>query len=181
VRAGEAGAPELETDKVRAFHRSFATGVTIVTAMRGNEPRGLVVNAFSSLTLEPPRVLVCISQTAKSYTTVFRAKTFAVNVLAADQGAIAKRFAQSGGDKFSGVGWDTGQWDAPILEGACAVAVAELESRVHVHTHTIFVGRVIDVRVNDRPPLLYWDGQIWEPERLRPLDERPSSRGEKEG
>jgi flavin reductase (DIM6/NTAB) family NADH-FMN oxidoreductase RutF len=167
VRASEPGAPAPDTGRVRAFHRSFATGVTIVTAMQGDEPRGLAVNAFSSLTLEPPRVLVCISQTAKSYTTIFGAKTFAVNVLAADQAAVAKRFAQSGGDKFAGIAWDAGRWGAPMLDGACAVAVSELESRVHVHTHTIFVGRVIDVRVNDLPPLLYWDGQIqtWEPQR----------------
>lgn len=171
MRTGEAGAPELDTGAVRAFHRSFATGVTIVTAMRGDEPRGLVVNAFSSLTIEPPRLLVCISQSAKSYNTLFRAKTFAVNVLATDQGAIAKRFAQSGGDKFASVRWEAGPWRAPMLDGACAVAVSELETRVHVHTHTILVGRVVHVRINERKPLLYWNAQIWAPEMLRPLDE----------
>ncbi|MEA2376212.1 MAG: hypothetical protein QOK00_2145 [Thermoleophilaceae bacterium] len=167
---GNTAPHQVDIDSVRAFHRGFPTGVTIVTAMRSGAPRGLVVNAFSSLTLDPPRVLVCVAETAKSYRTLFRAKSFAVNVLSVDQYEVARRFAKSGGDKFADLDWEPGRTGAPILEGSCAVAESEIESRVHVHTHTIFVGRVVDVRVSDRQPLLYWDGRMWEPEQLRPLD-----------
>jgi flavin reductase (DIM6/NTAB) family NADH-FMN oxidoreductase RutF len=158
-----------DADGVRAFHRQFATGVTVVTTMEDDVPRGLVVNAFSSLTLEPPRVLVCVSRSAQSYQAMFRTDVFAVNVLAADQEAVARTFARSGGEKFADVEWEAGEMGAPILTGCCGVAETKLETRVHVDTHTIFVGRVVDVRVTERSPLLYWGGRFWDPEQLRPL------------
>jgi flavin reductase (DIM6/NTAB) family NADH-FMN oxidoreductase RutF len=158
----------VDAEDVRAFHRGYPTGVTVVTAM-GPEPKGLAVNAFASLTLEPARVLVCIATAAQSYQTLFQARSFAVNVLAADQASIAKLFATSGGDKFSQVAWEPGVCGAPILAGCSRVVEAELERRLEIGSHTVLVGSVIDVRLSDRPPLVYWDGQLWEPHNLRAL------------
>jgi flavin reductase (DIM6/NTAB) family NADH-FMN oxidoreductase RutF len=166
---GAGGPSPLDPEQVRAFHRGYPTGVTVVTAMGGGEPKGLAVNAFASLTLEPPRVLVCIATSAQSYETLFRARSFGVNVLAADQAAIARLFATSGGDKFSQVAWEPGSFGAPILAGCSRVVEAELERRLEVGSHTVFVGSVIDVRLSERPPLVYWDGQLWEPHNLRAL------------
>jgi flavin reductase (DIM6/NTAB) family NADH-FMN oxidoreductase RutF len=173
--AADAGAGGPSPDDVRAFHRRFPTGVTVVTAMGADAPRGLVVNAFSSLTLEPPRILVCVARTSQSYETLFRARGFAVNVLSAEQEPVARAFARSGADKFADVRWERGVLDAPIIEGSSAVAEARSLTRVDVDTHTIFIGEVVDVRVSDRPPLLYWDGNLWEPEKLRPLRTQPAA------
>lgn len=165
----EPAADHAPLDDVRAFHRNFPTGVTVVTAMGTDEPKGLVVNAFASLTLEPPRVLVCIATAAQSYQTLFQATGFAVNVLAADQAHIAKSFAVSGGDKFAGIDWEPGVLGAPILQGTAGVVEAELENRLDVGTHTVLVGRVLDVRLGERQPLVYWEGRLWEPSSLRPI------------
>jgi flavin reductase (DIM6/NTAB) family NADH-FMN oxidoreductase RutF len=167
--AADGGRSPLDLDDVRAFHRGYPTGVTVVTAMGATAPKGLAVNAFASLTLEPPRVLVCIATSAQSYETLFRARSFAVNVLAADQAAIARLFATSGGDKFSQIAWAPGAFGAPVLEGCARVVEAELDRRLEVGSHTVFVGTVIDVRISDRPPLVYWEGQLWEPHNLRAL------------
>jgi flavin reductase (DIM6/NTAB) family NADH-FMN oxidoreductase RutF len=145
---------EVEPADVRAFHRGFPTGVTVVTAMGPTGPKGLVVNAFASLTLDP----------------LFRAHGFAVNVLACDQLGVARGFARSGGDKFADTAWEPGRLGAPILEGSSGVVEAELERRLQVGTHTIFVGRVVHVRLSERKPLLYWEGQLWQPDNLQALE-----------
>jgi flavin reductase (DIM6/NTAB) family NADH-FMN oxidoreductase RutF len=169
VNAWHAVEPSADADAVRAFHRCFVTGVTVVTTLTDGEPRGLAVNAFTSVSLEPPLVLVCISTDAKSYESFFTSSTFGVNLLAADQSDVARRFALSGGDKFAGVDWEHGPYGAPLLAGGVAFLEACLETRMHASTHTVFVGRVLDARSSDREPLVYWDGHLWHPDRLRSL------------
>ena len=78
--------PVVDADHLRAFHRKFVTGVTIVTTMDRGAPRGLAVNAFSSVSLDPALILVCVAKTSSTYEPLFRAERFAVNLLAGDQG-----------------------------------------------------------------------------------------------
>jgi len=93
--------PDL--DAVRAFHRKFVTGVTIVTAMDGGAPRGLAVNAFSSISLSPALILVCVARTAATHDPLYRAERFAVNALAHDQAGLARQFGSRSRDKFDGI------------------------------------------------------------------------------
>ena len=137
----------------------FASGVTVVTCKcdLGN-PCGLTVSAFSSLSLEPPLVLICIDRRASVYADLKEGSCFAVNVLAQDQESVSRRFASRDEDRFKGIGYREGKTGAPLIEGALAF----IECRV-VHSyaggdHTIFVGQVEASEVSDGKPLLYFRG-----------------------
>jgi flavin reductase (DIM6/NTAB) family NADH-FMN oxidoreductase RutF len=147
---------------VRRVHRQFPTGVTIVTTQHDGVPYGLAVNAFASVTLEPPIVLVCIAGTSATYPHLFLGDEIAVNILAYDQRDVVAGFARSGGEKFSGLDWREGDNGCPILGGVSAYLELHVERRLPVFTHTIFVGRVTHADASNRPPLIYLGGQTFE-------------------
>ncbi len=150
----------LDPEKVRQFHRRFATGVTVVTVMEGDEPRGLAVNAFTSVSLEPPVIMVCVNRKASTAPTLQSADHFAVNMLASDQVEIARRFARSGGDKFEGLAWQPGRSGVPLLDGVAAHLEAAVEQRIPAYTHTIYIARVVEAETNPKPPLVYLEGRF---------------------
>jgi flavin reductase (DIM6/NTAB) family NADH-FMN oxidoreductase RutF/predicted ester cyclase len=150
----------VETDELRAAHRNFLTGVTVVTVAQGGEQRGLVVNAFTSVSLEPPLILVCIAHSSSSHALLMRAGHFAVNVLAGDQEAVALRFGSKVPDKFDGVAWTPGVGGAPVLDGAAAVFEVITRERVSASTHTMFVGEVVAVSHRKTDALIYHGGRF---------------------
>lgn len=158
-----------EQDAVREFHRRYPTGVTVVTTSDGNEPRGLAVNAFTSLAIDPPLVIVCIQKTAVTYEKLFASDYFAVNVLAADQADVAGVFAKSGGDKFAQIAWAPGAYGSPILTGVSAYLEAEIVKRIPAFTHTIFIGSVQTATASDKPPMVYLGGRLFDGDSLREL------------
>ena len=153
--------PAADPEQVREFHRRFATGVTVVTAMHDGAPRGLAVNAFSSVSIDPPVVLVCVSNQAATAPALHEADHIAINMLADDQVAVARRFAVSGGDKFAELDWRLGRYGAPLLDGVAAYLEAEIERRIPAYTHTIFLARVLDATAHDRTPMIYLDGRFF--------------------
>jgi flavin reductase (DIM6/NTAB) family NADH-FMN oxidoreductase RutF len=153
-------------ESVKEVHRRFPTGVTVVTVCVDSVPFGLAVNAFSSLSLDPPSVLVCVAQTSATHPRFLASSHFAVNMLASDQTAVATRFAKSGGDKFGGLAWRRGHRGSPILEAAAAYLELEVEARIPAHTHTILIGRVVDAGTSDRSPLVYLGGRFHDGGRL---------------
>jgi flavin reductase (DIM6/NTAB) family NADH-FMN oxidoreductase RutF len=159
----------VTAEHVKRVHRQFPTGVTIVTTMVDGAPYGLAVNAFASISLEPPLVLVCVAETSSTYPRLFLGDTFAVNVLAHDQAGLVDQFARSGGDKFSGVAWRQGSTGCPILNGTSAYLELEVHSRLPAYTHTIFVGRVLDAGVSDVHPLVYFNGTLYSSADLRAI------------
>jgi len=145
----------------------FATGVTIVTAWDADRrPTGLTASSFTSVSLHPPLILVCVSQKAKSYPAIQVAGRFAVNILSRGQESASRRFATSttgpSEEKFVGVEYRPGPLGLPVL----ADALARLECTV-VHAypggdHTIFVGQVETAECRDdagKEPLLYFRGK----------------------
>ena len=156
----------LGPDDFRRALGHFATGVTVVTACdAGGRPTGLTASAFSSVSLNPLLVLVCVAHKAQAYPAIQAGGRFAVNVLSRDQEAVARRFASStlsGLEKFEGIDYRQGAFGLPLLKDA----LAELECTV-VHAypggdHTIFVARVEagDCRADaGLEPLLYYRGQ----------------------
>jgi len=135
----------LGADDFRQVLGHFASGVTVVTTLDAEgRPAGLTASAFSSVSLDPPLVLVCVAHTAQSYPAFHAHGKFAINVLGTDHERVARRFAStsSGAEKFSDTGYRPGALGLPIL----ADALAELECTiVHAYPagdHTIFVGRV---------------------------------------
>lgn len=163
ARARQLADPEA----VRAAHRRFPTGVTVVTAAVDGTPHGLAVNAFASVALEPSLVLVCVARRAATYGKLFLSDHIGVNILAGDQRAIAERFARSGGDKFAGLAWRPGSCGAPLLDGVAARMELEIVRRVPAYTHTVFVGAVLRAEAFARPPLLYIAGELLDSSTLR--------------
>jgi flavin reductase (DIM6/NTAB) family NADH-FMN oxidoreductase RutF len=159
---------DIDPEAVRAAHRKFVTGVTIVTTEDDGVPLGLAVNAFTSVSLSPPLILVCVSHTSSTYGALFRADSFAVNILAADQAATATRFASKSTDKFSGIPWRRGVLGAPILDGVSAYFEVETREKVRASTHSMFIGKVVDAAGFDRQPLVYLSGAFYDPDGLRP-------------
>ena len=139
----------------------FATGVTVVTTMNEEgQPVGLTANSFTSVSLDPPLLLVCIAKTASSLSALETAGNFAVNVLHIGQQPISNLFARPGEDRFAQTPWSRGHNDAPLLSGA----LANFECRRHaLHEggdHVILVGEVVRARFEPRrDPLLYFRGK----------------------
>jgi flavin reductase (DIM6/NTAB) family NADH-FMN oxidoreductase RutF len=122
----------------------FPSGVTVVT-VRGADGRdyGMTVSAFSSLSLRPPLVLVCIGDDATIAGAVEAAGHFAVNVLAEDQEALARRFADTDADRFDGVSVSRGEGGVALLHGAVAQLQCAVVARHRGGDHTIVVGEVL--------------------------------------
>lgn len=156
----------LDPDAFRAMLGRFATGVTVVTATdsAGND-HGMTVSAFSSLSLEPPLVLMCIDRTASMHDLLLETSHFAVNVLSSNQEKLARRFAETGAQRFNGVGYSPGKRNVPILNDVLAYVECR---RIAVHEggdHTIIVGETETAVVRDAKPLLYYRGGFAQLER----------------
>lgn len=142
----------------RAFG-AFATGVTISTTLDpAGQPVGFTANSFSSVSLDPPLLLVCLAETASSYPAFRDAGRFAVNVLGAEQRALSTQFATRGADKFAGVAWRMAETGAPVLDGSIAWFDCVTHALVPAGDHVILIGRVVAFGTEDRPPLGYVRG-----------------------
>ena len=150
------------TDKpaLRTALGAFATGVTIVTAVdpASTEPVGFTANSFTSVSLDPPLLLVCLAHTAASYATFCAVESFAVNVLSAEQEDTARIFATRGADKFGGTAWTTGRHGAPLIDGALALFDCDMHERVTAGDHDILMGRVIGFQRREGQALVYHGG-----------------------
>ncbi|MEW6272894.1 MAG: flavin reductase family protein [Thermodesulfobacteriota bacterium] len=138
----------------------FATGVTIVTTHDGaGKLYGLTANAVSSVSLEPPMVLVCVDKSCDSYPSFEASKVFAINILSNVQETLSRRFAKSGGDKFTGVGYRIGETGAPILNDTIGYLECRVRHAFDAGDHTIYVGEAVDIAAApDGDPLLYFRG-----------------------
>jgi flavin reductase len=138
-------APSSKTALRKVLGR-FATGVTVVTAGRST-PCGMTANAFTSVSLDPPLILVCVDRSAAIYNTVIADGGFGVSMLSADQEQVARYFADHsrprGADEFAAVEWSPGPGTgAPILHGALAWLDCSLVTSHEAGDHEIFIGSV---------------------------------------
>lgn len=149
----------IEKNELRRVMGHFATGVTVITSIRSSgELHGLTANAFTSVSLIPPLLLVCIDKKAESYPCFDESKVFTVNVLAADQEALSRRFAVTGGDKFEGVSYKIGANAAPILDGALAYLECRVTQKIDGGDHTIYIGEIEQAETKEGKPLLFFRG-----------------------
>lgn len=141
---------------------TFPTGVTVVAALDGEGgPVGLTVNSFTSVSLDPPLVLVCIDRGSGSHDVLLDAGSFTVNVLAGDQGEVAARFATDPAhQRFDDLPWRPGPTGAPVLEGAASWLACVLDARHPGGDHSILVGRVVAGEVGAAPSLLFYRGDF---------------------
>ena len=162
--------PTPDIDLMKQVNRQFVTGVTVVTAMDGETPRGLAVNAFSSISLEPPTVMVCVQHTSSTHDTLFRATHLAINILSTDQLAVAATFASKATDKFATLDWEPGpHGGAPLLPGSSAQMEVEIRERLRASTHSVLICRVVHAAVTDRAPMVYSAGKFFDSNELRSL------------
>jgi flavin reductase (DIM6/NTAB) family NADH-FMN oxidoreductase RutF len=159
----KASSPAFSQREFRASLAMFATGVTIVTA---RTPAGVLVgltaNSFNSVSLQPPLVLWSLAQAAGSMPALSTGSHYAINILAADQKALAERFASGRADRWDGVAYTEGASGAPLLDGAAAHFECFNRSRYEEGDHVIFVGEV--ERCGHRAgasPLLFHGGKFY--------------------
>lgn len=142
----------------------FASGVTVVTTTDADaQPAGLTASAFTSVSLDPPLVLVCVDHKSQTYPALLERGRFAVNILCADQTDLSKRFASTRLDKFTDVRYRTSELGLPLIDDALAYLEC---TTVNTHVegdHTIFVGLVERSGTGSGEPLLYFRGQYDRP------------------
>ena len=143
---------------------AFMTGVTVVTTMTSeNEPRGFTASSFTSVSLSPPLILVCIDKNAASYTTFAASTRFTVNILAEYQAEISTRFASKSADKFAGIEWCTRSGSGPIIIGSAAWIDCNVHQKVDAGDHVILIGRVLQFESTPIAALGYWRGTYFAP------------------
>jgi flavin reductase (DIM6/NTAB) family NADH-FMN oxidoreductase RutF len=159
----QARPPLFSSAEFRTALGLFATGVTIVTARAPDGSLvGLTANSFNSVSLNPPLVLWSLSQAASSMAAFRTGSHYAINILAADQQALAQRFASRHADRFADVAFVEGQSGAPLLSGAVASFECFNRSRYAEGDHVIFVGEVECCSHQlGTSPLLYHGGKFY--------------------
>jgi flavin reductase (DIM6/NTAB) family NADH-FMN oxidoreductase RutF len=155
---------EVSADDFRGAMRRLAGGVSVITVGRGNDITGMTVTSVSSLSVDPPTLVVSINRESSSWPLLKRHGCFGVNILTADQLDIAERFSGKDGLKgaarFAGAQWITLASGVPLLAGALSAIDCEVEEIVERHSHAIVIGRVLDMRFASRnSALAYWQGQ----------------------
>jgi flavin reductase (DIM6/NTAB) family NADH-FMN oxidoreductase RutF len=144
--------------------RQLTGGVSVITAGRGKDISGMTVTSVSSLSVDPPSLIVSLNRESSSWPLVKRYGFFGVNILTSDQIDIAERFTGRGGlkgaDRFTGARWTTRASGVPLLADALSAIDCEVEDVVERHSHAIVIGRVLDVAVSARTAALaYWQGR----------------------
>jgi flavin reductase len=149
----------VEAAAFKNVMRHHPTGVTVVTSLREGEPRGMTLNAFASVSTDPPTLLICVNREARSYLYISTSQIFCVNVLAAEQIELAQRFSGKMRERqFQDIGFETAITGAPVLRDALGHFDCEVVGEHHAGSHSIFIGQVVDCNARSGAPLGYYDG-----------------------
>ena len=151
-------APHFDAEAFRKACALYATGVTVATVRASDgTPHGLTVSSFTSVSIQPPLILICIDY-AFNFLSHFRAcSSFAVNVLSESQRDLSVTFAEKPEGRFEGVDWYTNVTGAPLLRGCIANIECRLSSIIEAGDHAIFLGEVMQVESPGGRPLLYFN------------------------
>ncbi|HEY2325373.1 MAG TPA: flavin reductase family protein [Thermoanaerobaculia bacterium] len=134
----------------------FASGVTVVTTEQDGTPFGMTVAAFSSLSLHPPLVLVCIEKSVRTHEAIAAAGKFGVSILSGTQADVSNRFASRTEDKFSGIQTHSGTTGVPLIDGAITTLECTVTEQLAGGDHSIFVGEVVAIETAEGVPLVYY-------------------------
>lgn len=158
----------------RHVMRRLAGGVSIVTAGSGDDITGMTVTSLTSLSADPPRLLVSLNRQASSFALIERYRVFGVNILGSDQQELAERFSNGrlkGKQRFDDVAWFTGSTGVPLLARSAAAVECTVEEIIERHSHAIIVGRLAGMNVPHRlSGLVYWNGQYIDVDHDHDLD-----------
>jgi flavin reductase (DIM6/NTAB) family NADH-FMN oxidoreductase RutF len=150
----------FDAKELRRVMGHFATGVSIITTRdRHGNVYGLTANALTSVSLDPPLLLICIDRRAETFAHFYDSKSFTVNILKEEQQELSSRFAKSGGDKFSGLSHRAGRLGTPILDGILGFIECRIVATHEAGDHVIHIGEVETAEVQTGRPLLFFQGQ----------------------
>lgn len=156
----------LDPDSFRSVLGRFASGVTVVTLCdEAGRDHGMTVSAFCSLSLTPPRVLLCIDHAASIHPLLTVGREVAINVLASNQEALSRRFSGSDPNRFDGIGYTRGLTGAALLDDVLATIEGEIVALHEGGDHTIVVAEVATATARPERPLLYYRGGYAQLER----------------
>ena len=155
---------QVNSTDFRGAMRQLTGGVSVITAGHGSDISGMTVTSVSSLSVDPPALIVSINRGASSWPLLKRYGCFGVNTLTADQIDIAERFTGKeglkGAERFAGARWTTRSSGVPLLVDALAAIDCEIEEIFERHSHAIVIGRMLDIQVSARTAALaYWQGE----------------------
>lgn len=152
------GAPVTSEEFRRACGR-FATGVTIATVLDSKgAPHGLTVSSFTSVSLDPPLILICLGHAVAAIHHFRTATHFGINILTEEQRPLSDHFARKGHDRFGTVEWYPGPSGAPLIPGVLAAIECAVHRIVPMGDHDILVGEMVHTEVTDAKPLLHFSG-----------------------
>jgi flavin-dependent trigonelline monooxygenase, reductase component len=153
------GADTIDVNELRRAFGCFVTGVTVVTTVAGDgQPRGFTASSFTSVSLDPPLVLVCVAKSASSHAVFQAAGAFAINILAEDQREISAAFASRTADKFATAPWTRSSAGNPLLPDCSAWLDCVMHDQHEAGDHLILIGRVRALAHSPRIPLGYYSG-----------------------
>lgn len=168
---GEPG--EIEA-QFRSVMGRLAGGLAIVSAGRDDDITGVTVTSLTSLSADPPRILVSIDRQAPSFAMIERQRRFGVSILGSGQQVLAARFGNGRGNepqRFEATAWSAGPSGIPLLTKALARVECEAEEIIERHSHGIIIGRLLSMELSHRlSGLIYWNGQFVEIEHDTDLD-----------
>jgi 3-hydroxy-9,10-secoandrosta-1,3,5(10)-triene-9,17-dione monooxygenase reductase component len=158
----------FDSREFRSVLGHFATGVTVVTGTVDGAPVGLAANAFSSVSLDPPLILVCMAATSATWPQIRKTGAFCVNVLGEHQEDISRRFGRKDIDRFEAVDWETAVTGSPVFPDALAWIDCVVDAEHSAGDHTVVIGRVVALarQPEGGRPLLFFQGTYG---RLAPL------------
>jgi flavin reductase (DIM6/NTAB) family NADH-FMN oxidoreductase RutF len=161
----------LNANDFRKAMSSFATGVTVISVDQGGAVHGMTATAFTSVSLDPMLVLVCVDYRARTHAHLHARKRFGVNVLCSNQQAISEYYARSSEThqhaEEAGAHFDRTAHGTPVLRGALAYLECKLRKTEKAGDHTIFIAEVEEVVVREGEPLLYFQGKYRRIEKVR--------------
>ncbi len=155
----------IDEGRFKAAMRCMASTVTVITSRAGAVTNGMTATAVCSVSAAPPCILVVINQSSRSHSLIEKSGFFAVNVLSAEQAALAQHFAAKSDDPLQYVEHRQGVTGVPMIEGCVAQLECVIQAQLAAGTHSVFIGRVVSVQATDRLPLIYRNGKVVELKR----------------
>jgi flavin reductase (DIM6/NTAB) family NADH-FMN oxidoreductase RutF len=148
-------------DQLRAAMRAWTSGVTIVTAVHEGQQHGMTVSSFTSISLDPPLIIISLQTASRTHDVVVKAGAFGVTILAVDQQGLSERFAShqsSMSERLDGLETETLVTGAPLIKGGLAYLDCRMVQNIPVGMNTVFLAEVVAVRADDHDePLVYHD------------------------
>jgi flavin reductase (DIM6/NTAB) family NADH-FMN oxidoreductase RutF len=147
----------VTSEQFRRACGRFATGVAIASVLdAGGTPHGLTISSFTSVSLSPPLLLICLGHKVTAINTFRSARYFGISVLREDQRELSDRFARKGHDRFDGLAWYKGETGTPLLPDALAVMECEVHQRFVSGDHDILIGEMVRAQACEGNPLIYF-------------------------